>query len=982
MKYVRKLLMKKQNIKQIIVTLLAATILTGCFNVGGDNAQSANASTNSINKNNQLGSNASPTNGATSFVFNGDIKLGGGYDIIVDAPRSNGIDSVGGDYLNTLLRPSKGQAYEETNPSTYSWASTDGSYFNNASASKRNGAVAIGAGWGSYSTAMKMAMEQTSSSFTQGFQQHYDFGVKISRKLYFPLGTAGEIQNARFAILMENPKLREKIDKINSQTSLDGRNAGVKEFYSEFGQYFVSSITEGYLGSETILLTQKSDSGDSSNSLGVSGEFSVPFAKSSISYSQANSSSYQMTKWAHSLSQSITPSDEDLRNMMADINAEFDSQITKITYSLSADKLTGIGSGIVDKVKSTAKEPSLPNLTFTAEKSKVAEVTKEGAITEKVGAIKTSEENINATIKAGESVSEDSVKQLNSRLADFMPNEKYDPGENSELFSPEQKLVIYNAYKLIADLSKDGQLSIARSKIDEKIADMEKVIEVNAKVESYNVVVNKEGGNSVFSNWLENVKFIQTNTNPSVSFDQWLETISSTQLKEYMTEWKEKYDPGNISSEEKPTTNISKKLALTANNKSTISTATSESSAKPVVLDFSLTPWSIIFPELLSSPVDDFTTITKYSIVNSILDYINDTNYLSVVKTFQPPAGVATTPDVSVSALNTYNETLKTLLSNLQPQAFSSGNVLVSTISFNGYTYDLSSDDSISALHDAVIQYIAASPLRTSEWYKAVLPYKEKNLINPSGVLVVATNLIKPTSVTTTISDWNLLGNVVTPYLDLDGNTSKFHGEYNPNNATTLSQQVVDNADASTESELHSIATMLPLIYKDNNDKTIVAGLFYSPEKVGAKLAINRKNVFVGFAGQDGSGASNNSYGIDLAHGVVTSSDASNLEHSVGYPLTNSYVGKFCGIESSVLNKNAVYTFPASSSKKLGVLVGQECYPINLYDKKQSIILFPLSSEIVAEIDNNKKGVKPHFYNFYSNSYKDLGALREVLGIK
>lgn len=675
----------------------------------------------------------------------GEIHLGSGVDIKTGKIKETDM------HENKMLLDGR-IGYRRTVQSYQDFSDYHSGKSDNEAGSKSRYEGGASISYGLAQASAKYAKESESANANSAGEIIRTFGIVSKTSYYLPFDPAFGDYNEPSREMTEkllrlgSGQITKYLDKIKYASSDYEKTKAIDDFYIQFGTHFISSVAKGYIGYLNQILTFKSNSAlkKSSNAGSVSVGYSG-LAKASAGYSDTDNSVFSMTDYDYKATKHAFPDNDIIKQALENLVTQVDEAMERAKDKFDFNSI---------KAKSdNLKFPNPADSIAISVEDKEASITRENLQKEMDKCINNLKINVDS-YKSILNVESDEAKTKKLDLNKTI-NEELNKFSNRGIYadivlSPSQKEIINEATVFTKDNSLTGsQIELELKKLEDKTTKEKAEIE-RAK--------NKK----TFSAWLKD--YYNNKKDNGESFSDWYAKQTPEKISELHKSWEEEISiddkhsvkTSNISSEiEKDTSNkvtsfkpIQSKIISTSN----IQSNSDDSAINPFVdlatLDYSITPWRLIFPELTFVNPDDSQDIFLTKIYMQINGYIEDYNYLTLVKTNLKSSRNLSEIHTSDFEIHKSLEKLYSKIMNFNATKIMSN--VDSTISFSNSNFNLDKISDLNKLSTSVKNVIDKSALMKSEWYKVVQKLKSLGLISPNGVMLACQ---EPNE----ISNWSLL---------------------------------------------------------------------------------------------------------------------------------------------------------------------------------------------------------------------------------
>ena len=710
---------------------------------------------------------------ANILLINKGVKIGDGYDpttglrLITPDFQIEKFNYMSGNEPISGIADVNGRTTLECSKGVYGDELGQVSSYSSANSYKADLSGATGIGIGKVAVALSYAYQNTFAS--DGM--HYDkvFGGKQICPLDSIVAPSANPQsntyaNAAKAIRNASVEINDDIAEIENAPDAYTRKVLIAKFYKNHGTYMISSVQLGAVAIKNIHMSENKTSSSSDTHIAAAASYSSPFSEASASYDQQNATKFSSADWNFSIASAQYPTSSVSDGIMAAI-VSLEEQINQMKTGgiIDFNNLTPDPAKIKDPTPPKLPEINKQDITDDYK----AALTAVQAFNSAVG-------KINTDIPTSAALKSSRYKQNAGSITDAMTQIMIlkNPGKTTtqlslllsanslKTFNEKAPLIqkwqnkgladLYNS--VVTELAKDKPDTAAITEIDNEIKallgqateDSKKEEQEKKKIDEDKAQEEKNAEDKADKNagtgitWsqflLSKMRVISPDeyrdyhaflsTNPT----QANKIFAAFQMEHpsEMEHWREEFKknggefkvPLMVSANEAQKFNKMSLKAAQMNGPSNIYDNYG-------VLDYAITPWVKIFPVL--SPdfsIDDAKEVGAGLIISNInTSYIQEFDYLAYAQKI----------DGSLNQLYTQTKAEWLVLDKLNLALMNTrADSQNSNVSFNGKTYDISTDDYID-LNQAVTNYIKNSKLVNSDWYKITKVLFDKGLIGQYG---------------------------------------------------------------------------------------------------------------------------------------------------------------------------------------------------------------------------------------------------------
>jgi hypothetical protein len=588
------------------------------------------------------------------------------------------------------------------------------------------------------------------------------------------------------ALINSSGMIAKRIKNIrNSKTLLD-RQKEIAAFYENYGTYMVSGVKTGQIALKQLTMTQQNSATEGQTSAGVAASFSSPFASLEGSANFASAEKFTSAGWNIELSQYLIPNTTPLKIHLTDMQDEFNKMTEKgiIDFSNLKPDLAKIDPAQITMPKippaeiNTVAREKLRELQmgYNEIKALIPLTEKEINTGKPESAISSYTKIITnlTTIEKDVSFINENINYLST--SDYNEySTKYSPKarewKSGALLEKYQSLLLLEQAKSESKSSQVLQSTGSKALTPQQIKNqIKKIINsgesavTSAETEAQNKQVQDKAQDDVIKEFgvtyssYEEKAFVKkfekstpldtkwekqynsgsaTASNKSEIFRTWKAarivaspTDTLNAIKQFKQDWKAKFNPAPgvplyvtkaeaDEYEKEMHTNEQPRMLQGAGNDDP-----SLYGADNVVMDFSVTPWAKIFPELANTmAVDDSIEDNELTVVKAIREYTRIHQYLKAMSSLD--GKLSTLRSASEGTYNTMLELERLIQAAIEGTETS--------IKFKGETYSLSDQDGSQKLFNKISTLISSSPLVQEEWYKVTKKLYDNGLIGGFG---------------------------------------------------------------------------------------------------------------------------------------------------------------------------------------------------------------------------------------------------------
>ncbi len=711
---------------------------------------------------------------ANILLINKGVKIGDGYDpttglrLITPDFKIEKFNYMSGREPISGIADVNGRTTLECSKGVYGDELGQVSSYSSANLYKADLSGATGIGIGKVAVALSYAYQNTFAS--DGM--HYDkvFGGKQVCPLDSIVAPSANPQsntyaNAAEAIRNASVEINDDIAEIENAPDAYTRKVLIAKFYKNHGTYMISSVQLGAVAIKNIHMSENKTSSSSDTHIAAAASYSSPFSEASASYDQQNATKFSSADWNFSIASAQYPTGSVSDGIMTAI-VSLEDQINQ----MKTDGIIDFNNNLTpDPAK--IKDPTPPKLPEINKQDITDDY--EAALTA-VQAFNTAVGKINTDIPTSFALKSSRYKQNAGSITDAMTQitTLKNPGKTTpqlslllsanslKKFNESAPLIqkwqnqgladLYNS--AVTELAKDKPDTAAITEIDNEIKallgqaaeDSKKEEQEKKKIDEDKAQEEKNAEDKADKNsgtgitWsqflLSKMRFISPDeyrdyhaflsTNPT----QANKIFAAFQMEHpsEMEHWRKEFkkNGGEFKVPLMVSANEAQKF-----NKMSLKAAQTDGPSNIYdnygVLDYAITPWVKIFPVL--SPgfsIDDAKEVGAGLIISNInTSYNQEFDYLTYVQKI----------DGSLNQLYTQTKAERSVLDKLNLALMNTRvDSQNSNVSFNGKTYDISTDDYID-LNQAVTNYIKNSKLVNSDWYKITKVLFDKGLIGQYG---------------------------------------------------------------------------------------------------------------------------------------------------------------------------------------------------------------------------------------------------------
>lgn len=574
------------------------------------------------------------------------------------------------------------------------------------------------------------------------------------------------------ALMKAAPGLSTSIAEIRTSKTIAARQAAIKSFYEKYGTYMVSGVTLGQVAVRKIDMTQQMSTSETKTAGAAAANYSSPFSSVEASAKYAAADKVDAKSWKISIKEGFFPANNQLNDVISRLQAEFNTM--KTGGIIEFDKLK---PNPVDKPDIAT--PTIPTIEVDKElKATYAKantsyktiVTLVADIQSTLADIGTNkDEKILHYTQLSEDIS--NVVELNTELnaestLSYLSTTNYDNyvSKYGTLIGKwRSNKLAASCTQMVTALEGDNQTTIAslETKIRAAISDAntaqgkEKTAADEQKQKDDQASKDKTKEGVTLSKYIE-TKFIKkyhdsktledlemsenydkakTPGEKEIVFRRWITLkVNGDEVtrKDYFAsasswndEWKQKYGSEPAVPLYVPKAEADKYLQQNSLLKTTLQTGNDEDLYKDKgVLDFKVTAWAKIFPELTQTfGIDDSAEFNESILSDAVKSYIKYYLYLSQMSALDGSLENLRYQEESIyKKLNKFQVDLNYALDNSQ-----------SKVVFLGTTYDMDQEGDVNSLIQKINEVKSTSPMLKSEWYKATKELFSRGLIGEFG---------------------------------------------------------------------------------------------------------------------------------------------------------------------------------------------------------------------------------------------------------
>lgn len=575
--------------------------------------------------------------------------------------------------------------------------------------------------------------------------------------------SAEMIADTAYALLKMNPGITAELLEIASAIGLH-KKALISKFYQNHGTHFISSIKKAVIGTFNSKLIYKQDT--TSKASAMAGKISADigaFSSVQASISTSSSSFFNSENYSVETETSINPYIDSTKNVLTTL----ESLKSSVMQTIALEK------GLYDfsKVKITPSELPLPGLPRVeldsdgykkakqeaeAKSKKLSEIIIEiqqilhdtDMLQERfnyVGELKQQDKLPEAKQALEAFIKLYKEKNITSRIIQVKNNPNY------AMVGRSYVVPILNAESVAKNfdkwLQKSGDTILdSVSDIAREHALLREESQDRSKQEQ---AINDKVTNKTYIQWLKDIKYPEVKKGDSAigSFNQWYKTLQPALLIIYRFGWidflakKKILDAQDlvILKQQISADNMFRRLKITGSSNSNFKPTNRTLSFGANIteypnIDFSLSPYTQVFPELSYEPLDDTSTLLLMKYIEMVDEFLSMYDYIDYIS-------YRVTPSKSLTDIVQRDQSILSALKKLKDDLMNGGsgdNTL--NITFNGSTYNILTASGASGLSSAFISFIRQSYFIQTYfvYFSALNKLVENEYISPRGVLLGA----------------------------------------------------------------------------------------------------------------------------------------------------------------------------------------------------------------------------------------------------
>ncbi len=570
------------------------------------------------------------------------------------------------------------------------------------------------------------------------------------------------------ALMKSAPGLANSITEIRSAKTLAARQAAIKSFYEKYGTYMVSGITLGEVAVRKINMTQTMNTSETKIAGAVAANYSSPFSSVEASAKYGNNSKIDTKSWELGIKEGFFPADNKLDTVINRLQTEFDNMKKEGVIDFTKLKPDPVDKPVI-------KTPEIPAVDLDKDlKANYAKATTNyKVIVELVDSIQSTMADI-GTSKDEKilhySLLKDDITnvietntELNTEQLAYLTSTNY----NNYISKYAALLGKWKSYKLasiyaqlITALESDNQTTIAslEAKVRAITQDADsaqgkdKAAAEEQKQKDEQAEKDKKANGITLSKYIE-TKFVAEYRSADTIFANKYDDAKNSADKEdvlhdwmgaklangeatskafldkklvWTKEWSEKYGSAPQIPLYVPKSEADQYLhAHKPSAKAMLNTGNDEGLYKDKgVLDFKVTAWAKIFPELTQTfGVDDEAELNENLVMSGVKEYIKYYLYLSQMSAL----------DGSLESMRYQEEGIYKKLNRLQSDLNDALDNAKDSVIFMGETYALDQDSRVNDLIQKINEVKSGSVMLKSEWYKAAKELFTRGLIGQYG---------------------------------------------------------------------------------------------------------------------------------------------------------------------------------------------------------------------------------------------------------
>lgn len=570
------------------------------------------------------------------------------------------------------------------------------------------------------------------------------------------------------ALMKSAPGLANSITEIRSAKTLAARQAAIKSFYEKYGTYMVSGITLGEVAVRKINMTQTMNTSETKIAGAVAANYSSPFSSVEASAKYGNNSKIDTKSWELGIKEGFFPADNKLDTVINRLQTEFDNMKKEGVIDFTKLKPDPVDKPVI-------KTPEIPAVDLDKDlKANYAKATTNyKVIVELVDSIQSTMADI-GTSKDEKilhySLLKDDITnvietntELNTEQLAYLTSTNY----NNYISKYATLLGKWKSYKLasicaqlITALESDNQTTIAslEAKVRAITQDADsaqgkdKAAAEEQKQKDEQAEKDKKANGITLSKYIE-TKFVAEYRSADTIFANKYDDAKNSADKEdvlhdwmgaklangeatskafldkklvWTKEWSEKYGSAPQIPLYVPKSEADQYLhANKPSAKAMLNTGNDEGLYKDKgVLDFKVTAWAKIFPELTQTfGVDDEAELNENLVMSGVKEYIKYYLYLSQMSAL----------DGSLESMRYQEEGIYKKLNRLQSDLNDALDNAKDSVIFMGETYALDQDSRVNDLIQKINEVKSGSVMLKSEWYKASKELFNRDLIGQYG---------------------------------------------------------------------------------------------------------------------------------------------------------------------------------------------------------------------------------------------------------